>query len=62
MKVPLMPKIPWEPLANFDVIYTNQSVEDFNTPIDRGVYVPIGQLIKEYKNWNINKKRFFYVI
>ena len=45
-----MPNISGDPLSNFEAIYTNQSVEDFNSSTDAGVLDQIGDLFEEFKN------------
>ena len=49
MQPPLMPNISGDPLANFEVIYTNQSIEDFNSSTDGGVLDQIGDLFEDFK-------------
>jgi hypothetical protein len=49
-QAPLMPNISGDPLSNFEAIYTNQSVEDFNSSTDAGVLDQIGDLFEEFKN------------
>jgi serum/glucocorticoid-regulated kinase 2 len=49
-QAPLMPNITGDPLSNFETIYTNQSVEDFNSSTDPGVLDQVGDLFEEFKN------------
>ena len=46
---PITPNISGDPLANFDVIYTNQPIEDFNSSNDSGVLDQIADLFEDFK-------------
>ena len=47
---PITPNISGDPLGNFDNIYTNQPIEDFNDSKDAGVLDQIGDLFEDFKN------------
>ena len=47
---PLLPNISGDPLANFDVMYTNQEIEDFNNSDDPSILNQISDLFKDFQN------------
>ena len=46
---PITPNVSGDPLANFDAIYTNQEIEDFNNSNDASVLGQIGDLFEDFK-------------
>lgn len=49
---PLTPNISGDPIANFEAVYTNQGIEDFNESSDAGILDQIGELFEDFKNQN----------
>ena len=49
---PIAPSISGDPLANFDNIFTNQGIEDFEDSQDASVLGQIGDLFEDFKNQN----------
>ena len=47
---PLTPNISGDPLANFESIYTNQGIEDFNASYDSGILDQIGDEFEDFKS------------
>ncbi len=47
---PITPNITGDPLSNFDNIYTNQPIEDFNDSKDAGVLDQTGDYFEDIKN------------
>jgi serine/threonine protein kinase len=47
---PLTPNISGDPLANFESIYTNQGIEDFNGSYDSGILDQIGNEFEDFKS------------
>jgi serum/glucocorticoid-regulated kinase 2 len=47
---PLTPNISGDPLANFESIYTNQGIEDFNASYDSGILDQIGNEFEDFKS------------
>ena len=47
---PLSPNISGDPLSNFDVIYTNQEIEDFNNSTDSSILSQIVNIFEDFKN------------
>ena len=46
---PITPNISGDPIANFDAIYTNQPVEDFDSSTDAGILDQIEDLFEDFK-------------
>ena len=46
---PITPNISGDPLSNFDAVYTNQEIEDFNNSNDASVLGQIGDLFEDFK-------------
>ena len=47
---PISPNISGDALANFDVMYTNQEIEDFNDSKDASILSQIDNLFEDFKN------------
>ena len=46
---PITPNVSGDPLANFDAIYTNQEIEDFNSSHDASILGQIGNLFIDFQ-------------
>jgi hypothetical protein len=49
MTPPLTPNISGDPMANFESIYTNQEIEDFESSTNPGVLDQIADLFEDFK-------------
>ena len=46
---PITPNISGDPLVNFEIIYTNQLIEDFNDSKASGILDQIDNLFEDFK-------------